>query len=71
MMFWLAQISPLIRSLFFVSTVVFENRAYLKDGGGAIVTRSFRSARKPAPVPTVPVESMRNRFRVKCVTVTA
>ena len=38
MAFWLAQMSPVIASLFLVSRVVNEKSAFLKTDGGAKVT---------------------------------
>src|SRR4051812_38997268 len=63
-----AHTSPTTRSLFFVLTSVNENNAYLNDFGGAYTTRIVRSALKPPPLPTSPVESMRYRLRPRYVT---
>ena len=53
-----AQMSPFTTSLFFVSTLVIEKSAYLKDFGGPMTTRTCRFVARPATVPACPLLSI-------------
>ena len=68
--FWFAHTSPVMVSPFFVSRVVYENSAFLKTDGGAIVTWSARVAAPCFPGRTDPTDRIVYWFRVWRLTVT-